>query len=268
MKVAIVGGTGSLGKPLVAELAARGDEVLVLSRSAPAKLPDGASHRQIDLTEGDGASPGGGDRADGDGAALAEALDGVEAIVNAANTKSQLNAAPVMVEGTKRLLRAGAAAGARHYVGISIVGCDRVPIPYYKVKVAEEEAIGAGEMPWSLLRATQFHGLIGWAFEGAGRLRLVPTGSARLQPIDVSVVAERLAEVVHAEPAGRLPDIAGPEMLTLTDLAGIWRKAGGRGLPLRLPMVGRVGKPLREGALCDPAAAAGGPTFEEWLARG
>jgi uncharacterized protein YbjT (DUF2867 family) len=253
MKVAVVGGTGSLGKPLVAELAARGDEVLVLSRNAPKRLPDGASHRRVDLTDGEG---------------LAEALEGAEALVGAGNTKSQLNAAPVMVEGTKRVLRAGAAAGARHFVGISIVGCDQVPIPYYKVKVAEEEAIAGGEVPWSLLRATQFHGLIGWAFEGAGRLRLVPTGKARLQPVDVSVVAERLAEVAHAEPAGRLPEVAGPEVLTLTELAGAWRKAGGRGLPLRIPAVGRIGRPLREAALCNPDAAAGGPTFAEWLARG
>jgi uncharacterized protein YbjT (DUF2867 family) len=253
MKVAVVGGTGSLGKPLAAELAARGDEVLVLSRNAPKRLPDGASHRRVDLTDGEG---------------LPEALEGVEAIVNAANTRSQFNAAPVMVEGTKRVLRAGGAAGGRHYVGISIVGCNRVPIPYYKVKVAEEEAIAAGEMAWSLLRATQFHDLIGWVFEGAGRLRLVPTGSARLQPIDVSIVAKRLAEVAHAEPSGRLPDVAGPEVLTLAELAGVWRKAGGRGLPLRIPAVGRIGRPLREGALCDPDAAGGGATFEEWLARG
>lgn len=252
MKVAVVGGTGVLGKPLVGELAARGDEVLVLSRNAPKRLPDGASHRRVDLTDGEG---------------LAEALEDVEVIVGAANTKSQLNAAPVMVEGTKRVLRAGAEAGARHYVGISIVGCDRVPIPYYKVKVAEEEAIAGGEVPWSLLRATQFHSLIGWAFEGAGRLRVVPTGSARLQPVDVAVVAKRLAEVARAEPGGRLPDIAGPEVLTLSELARAWRGAGHRGLPLRLPMLGRIGRPVREGVLCDADAAAGGPTFAEWLAR-
>lgn len=252
MKVAVVGGTGVLGKPLVGELAARGDEVLALSRKAPRRLPEGVAHRRVDLTTGEG---------------LAEALAGVEAIVGAANTKSQLNAAPVMVEGTKLVLGAAAAAGVRHYVGISIVGCDRVPIPYYKVKVAEEEAIATGGIPWSLLRATQFHSLIGWAFEQAGRLRVVPTGSARLQPIDAAVVAKRLAEVAHAEPAGRLGDLAGPRMQTLTELARAWRDAGHGGLPLRLPMVGRIGRPVREGALCN-TNAGGGPTFEQWLARG
>ncbi len=252
MKVAVVGGTGQLGKPLVAELASRDDEVRVLSRIAPRKLPDGASHRRVDLTSGEG---------------LDEALTDVEVVVDASNS-SPRNAAPVQVEGTKRLLSAGRGAGVRHHVGISIVGCDRVPIPYYKVKVEHERTVGAGGVPWSLLRASQFHTLIAWAFEQAGRFRVVPTGRARLQPIDPGRVAERLADVAHAEPAGRLPDVAGPRVETLSELATAWRRAGHRGVPLRLPTIGRIGAPLREGALCDPAAAAGGPTFAEWLARG
>lgn len=252
MKVAVVGGTGQLGKPLVAELAARGDEVLVLSRKPPRKLPEGTSHRSVDLTGGAG---------------LAEALARIEVVVDASNSNPR-DAAPVLVEGTKRLLHAGAQAGIRHHVAVSIVGCDRVPIAYYKVKVEQEEAIAAGEMPWSLLRATQFHSLIAWALGQGGRFRIVPTGSAQLQPIAPEVVAGRVAEVVHAEPAGRLADVAGPEVRTLTELARAWRGAGHRALPLRIPMVGSIGRPLREGALCDPAAAAGGPTFEEWLAGG
>ncbi len=251
MKVAVVGGTGVLGKPLVAELAARGDEVLALSRTAPRKLPDGASHRRIDLTTGDG---------------LAEALAGIEVIVDASNSSTPRRAAPVMVEGTKRLLNAGAEAGARHYVGVSIVGCERVPMAYYKVKVQQEEAIAAGAIPWSLLNATQFHTLIDYLFKQDARFGIVRSGSARFQPIDPPVVAERLAAAAHAEPAGRLPDVAGPEVLTLSELAKAWRRAGHRALPLRFPMVGPIGRPLREGALCNPDAAAGGRTFEQWLA--
>ncbi len=252
MKVAVVGGTGVLGKPLVAALAARGDEVLALSRTTPRKLPDGASHRSVDLTSGE---------------RLTGALSGVEVLVDASNS-SPRNAGPVLVEGTKRLLRAGAEAGVRHHIGISIVGCDRVPMAYYKVKVEQEEAIAGAAVPWSLLRATQFHPLLAWAFGEAGRFRVVPTGSAQLQPIDPLVVVERLTEAAHAEPAGRLPDIAGPKVHTLTELAQVWRQAGHRAMPLRLPMVGRIGRPVREGALCNPDAAAGGRTFKQWLADG
>lgn len=252
MKVAVVGGTGVLGTLLVRALAGAGHEVRALSRRAPRELPPGAVHQRIDLTDGSG---------------LEAAAAGVEVVVDCSNS-SPHNAAPVLVEGTKRLLAAAAAAGVRHHVGVSIVGCDRVPTAYYEVKVEQEEAIVAGELPWSLVRATQFHPLIAWAFGGAGRFGVVPTGSARLQPIDPRVVAEQLVAVVEGEPGGRLGDLAGPEVLTLGRLVQAWRRAGHRALPLRIPMLGRIGRPLKEGALCAPDAAAGGPTFEEWLARG
>lgn len=255
MKVAVVGGTGVLGKPLVAELAARGDEVRALSRKAPSKLPEGVTHRSVDLTQDD--------------SGLDEALAGVEVVVDASNSMSMRNAGPVLVDGTERLLAAGAKAGILHHVGISIVGCDRVPTPYYKVKVEQEEAIAAAGVPWSLLRATQFHSLLAWAFERAARARLSPRGGARLQPVDVAVVAERLASAAHAEPGGRLPDVAGPEVRTLSELSKAWRNAKGLLLaPLPIPMVGSIGRPLREGALCNTDAAAGGATFEQWLGNG
>jgi len=252
MKVAVIGGTGVLGKLVVGELALRGDEVSALSRRVPRELPEGASHRRVDLTTGEG---------------LAGALAGVEVVVDCSN-ESPRGAGPVLVEGTKRLLRAGAAAGVRHHVGVSIVGCDRVPMTYYGVKVEQEEAIAAGELPWSLVRATQFHTLIAWAFGQAGRFGVVPTGNARLQPVDPAVVAARLAQVAQGEPAGRVDDAAGPRVQSLTELATAWRRAGHRVLPLRIPMVGRIGHPLHDGALCNPGAAAGGPGFEEWLADG
>ena len=252
MKVAVAGGTGVLGTPLVAELARRGDDVLALSRTAPARLPAGAAHRRVDLSAGDG---------------LAAALAGVEVLVDAANTSPSRGDELVAI--TRRLLDAAAEAGVRHFVGVSIVGCDRVPTSYYKAKVRQEGAIAAGRVPWSLLRATQFHDLLDWAFGAAARWRLLPSGSARLQPVDTRIVAARLADAAQAEAGGRLPDLAGPEVRTLSELARAWRAARGRRLlPLRIPMAGKIGRPLREAALCSPGAASGGPTFEEWLAGG
>jgi len=253
MKVAVAGGTGTLGAPLVAELARGGDGVLALSRGGAGNLPDATAHRRIDLSADEG---------------LAEALAGFDVIVDAVNTAP--NRGEELVAITQRLLDAAAGAGVRHFVGVSIVGCDRVPTSYYKAKVRQEEAIAAGRTPWSLVRATQFHDLLDWAFGAAARWRVLPSGGARLQPVDVRVVVVRLAEVVHAEPAGRLPDVAGPEVQTLTELARAWRSArGGRLLlPLRIPMVGKIGRPLREAALCNPQAAAGGAAFERWLVDG
>lgn len=251
MKIAVVGGTGMLGRPLVAELASLGDEVLALSRKPGEGLPDGVADRCVDLTTGEG---------------LTEALVGVEVVVDASNSDPR-NAGPVLVEGTRRLLRAGTKAGVAHHVGVSIVGCDKVPMAYYKVKVEQEEAIAAGGVPWSVLRATQFHSLLGWAFEQTGRLRVRPTGKAPLQPVDAPVVAAQLAEAAHAEPGGYLPEVAGPQVQTLSELAADWRRVKGqRALPLPVPSVGRILRPIGEGALCHSSAAAGGSTFEQWLA--
>jgi len=250
MKIAVVGGTGTLGSVLTGELARSGHDVVALSRN-PRALPRPVEHLSIELTSGAG---------------LDAALAGIEVVVDASNSGPR-NAAPVLVEGTERLLQASAVAGVGHYVGISIVGCDRVPTAYYDVKVEQERTIAAGQVPWSLLRATQFHTLIALAFGRMGRLGVVPTGPARLQPVDVGVVAARMAAVAVAEPAGRLADVAGPEVLTLSELARTWRHAGHRALPLRIPLPRRIGQPLREGALTDPGATAGGATFAEWLER-
>jgi uncharacterized protein YbjT (DUF2867 family) len=251
MRVAVVGGTGALGSVVVRELVARGDEVRVLSRSVPADLPAGVSHSRVDLTTGDG---------------LADALADVETVVDAVNGTPR-KAQAVLVEGGRRLTAAELAAGVGHHVAISIVGCDRVPLGYYKVKVAQEEAIAAGAVPWSLLRATQFHGFIAAILDAGRRLRVVPTGPARFQPVDAAVVARRLVDAVHDGPGGRLPDLAGPEVLTLTELSQAWRAhSPHRLLPVHLPAIGRTGRAYRDGKACEPSAAAPGPTFDEWLA--
>jgi uncharacterized protein YbjT (DUF2867 family) len=250
MTVAVVGGTGTLGSLVVAELLGRGERVAVLSRN-PVNVPAGAEHRRVDLTSGEG---------------LDLALDGVGAVVDAAN--SQKGAKETLVEGTRRLVAAGARAGVANHVTISIVGIDRVPVSYYKVKLAQEEALTAGEVPWTILRATQFHQLVDSAFAAAARFGVRPTGKAQVQPIDPAVVAVRLAEAALAPPAGRLPDIGGPRVQTLGELSATWAAARGKHrLPLRVPALGKMGKALAAGGLCDERAAAPGEDFAEWLAH-
>ena len=147
MNIAIVGGTGTVGAEAVRELTARGHAVRVLTRHAP-EYP-------VDLTTGAG---------------LERALAGIDVVIDAASGGKQ-----VLVAGTERLLRAGAAAGVKHHVGVSIVGIDRVGGPYYKLKLAQEAAIRAGGVPWTIVRATQFHTLI------APGLR--PEREARRRPV-------------------------------------------------------------------------------------
>jgi uncharacterized protein YbjT (DUF2867 family) len=246
--VAVVGGTGTLGAPLVRELLARGAAVRALSRHATG-VPAGAEHRRVDLTSGEG---------------LAAALAGADAVVDAANSTKA--AADVLVAGTGRLLEAGAAAGVTHHLAISIVGIDRVPIKYYRTKLAQEGAIESGPLPFTILRATQFHQLLDGAFAAAARFGIRPTGTAKVQPIAPGAVAARLAEAALAAPAGRLPDLAGPRVQTLSELSRVWARARGKHLlPLRVPAWGKMGRRLAGGALCDPAAATPGEDFEEWL---
>jgi uncharacterized protein YbjT (DUF2867 family) len=248
MTVAVVGGTGTLGSLVVAELLGRGERVAVLSRNAR-NVPAGAEHRRVDLTSGEG---------------LDLALDGVRAVVDAAN--SQKGAKETLVEGTRRLAEVGARAGVANHVTISIVGIDRVPMSYYEAKLAQEEALEASEVPWTLLRATQFHQLVDQMLTAAARFGVRPTGKALVQPIDPTVVAARLADAALAGPAGRLPDMAGPRVQTLGELTREWATARGKHrLPLRIPAVGKMGKALAAGGLCDERAATPGEDFESWL---
>jgi uncharacterized protein YbjT (DUF2867 family) len=246
--VAVVGGTGTLGSLVVAELARREVPVRALSRNVGA-LPAGAEHRRVDLTTGEG---------------LADALAGARVVIDAAN--SMREAEETLVAGTRRLLAAGAAAGVRHHLAISIVGIDRLPMPYYRVKVAQEEAIEAGPLPWTILRATQFHGLLDMAFGALARVGVRPTGTGRLQPIEPGIVAARLGDAALAAPAGRLPDLAGPKVETIGELSRAWASARRKHrLPLRVPAWGKIGKGLAAGALCVPDAPGPGEDFEEWL---
>ncbi|MDX6653773.1 MAG: hypothetical protein QOH18_474 [Solirubrobacterales bacterium] len=250
MIVAVVGGTGTLGAPVVRDLLAKGATVRVLSRSAT-HVPADAAHRRVDLTSGEG---------------LAQALAGVDTVVDAANSTKA--AEDVLVAGTRRLLEAEAAAGVTHHVAVSIIGIDQVPMSYYRAKLAQEEAVLSGPVPFSLLRASQFPQLLDGAFAAAARFGVRPTGAVKVQPIDPAVAAARLADAALAGPAGRLPDIAGPKVQTLSELSRAWATARGKHrLPLRVPAWGKMGKALAAGALCAPAAATPGEDFEEWLSH-
>ena len=173
MNIAIVGGTGTVGAEAARELAARGHTVRVLSRHAP-EYP-------VDLTTGAGLEP---------------ALAGIDVVIDAASGSKK-----VLVAGTERLLRAEAAAGVKHHVGVSIVGIDRVGGPYYKLKLAQEAAIRAGGVPWTIVRATQFHTLIAQVFAKSAKLGVVPSLGAPLQPVDPREVGRVLADTAEAAPA-------------------------------------------------------------------
>jgi uncharacterized protein YbjT (DUF2867 family) len=245
MKIAIVGGTGTLGRQVAEELRARGHEIRVLSRNAP--------RYRVDLATGDG---------------LDEALDGCEVVVDASNNNSK-DAAATLVEGTRRLLAAGQAAGVTHHVCVSMVGCELVPMGYCQVKAAQEDVVSRAAVPWTIVRATQFHEYVASMMDAAARHRAVPVPKALLQPVACAEVARVVADVAERGPRRGRTDIGGPEVASLRELAATWRRAAGKHPALvPLPLPGRLGRALRRGALTTSQPdVRGGLTFTAWAER-
>jgi uncharacterized protein YbjT (DUF2867 family) len=254
MLIAVTGGSGALGRELVAALAARGHDVRSVSRSAPARLPEGAEHVRADLLDGSG---------------LDAALAGADAVIDAANAGPAAKPArAVLVDGTRRLLAAEARAGIEHHVAVSIVGADRVRSGYIAIKLEQEGVVREGGVPWTIVRATQFHGFVDGYLATAARFGVLPGGAMPMQPVDVREVAQVLADTVEAEPSAAVTQFAGPEILPLGELARLWRDARGRhavvaGVPVGL--LGAAGRALADGALTNPGAWRGRIGFAAWL---
>lgn len=244
MRIAIVGGTGTLGRHVAAEVTARGHEARVLSRSG--EYP-------VDLTTGAG---------------LAAALAGCDAVVDASN--AQKGAREVLVEGSRRLLAAEAKAGVGHHVCISIVGCDQVPMGYYKVKTEQERVVLDAPVPWTIVQATQFHELAATALAAAAKFRIVPVPRMKIQTIAAAEVARAVADVATAAPARGRIRVAGPQILTGAELARTWRRVTGRtAVLIPVPVPGRLGRALRDGGLtASEPDVRGTMQFDEWLAEG
>lgn len=226
MKIAIMGGTGTLGRQVAEELRGREHEVRVLSRHAP--------EYRADLTTGAG---------------LDEAMAGCEVVIDASNNSSRA-AAATLVAGTRRLLAAAQAAGVAHHVCVSVLGCERVPAGYFRVKAEQEEAVRRGPVPWTLVRATQFHDYVAAMMDAAARYRAIPVPRGVLQPVASAEVASVVAGVAAGDARRDEVSVAGPELATIRELAQAWRRAAGRRTVLvPLPLPGGLGRALRGGAL-------------------
>jgi uncharacterized protein YbjT (DUF2867 family) len=252
-RVLVTGGNGNLGRDIVRVLLAGGWPARVMSRQArPTDAPNTVEWATADLKRGDG---------------LTAALEGVGTVVHAASHALRRDSWEVDVNGTPRLLEAARAAGVEHIVYISIIGIDRVPFGYYHCKLAAETLVERGGVPWSILRASQFYSLIDLMLQPAARLpvALTPTGFV-LQSMDQREAAARLVEAVAAGPAGRLPEIAGPEVRVMRDLAAAWLRAHGLRRPIvDLPLWGGAAAGFRRGGTTNPEAHYGRVTWEEWL---
>src|SRR5579871_1204755 len=202
MKIVVIGGSGLIGKKLVNILRERGNEVV------PASPATG-----VDTLTGKG---------------LDDALKGAQVVVDVSNSPSFEDAAVMKFfeTSTRNLLASEKKAGVKHHVALSIVGADRNPDSgYLRAKVAQEKLIKDSGVPYSILRATQFFEFIGGIADSSTEGNVVRLTSAKLQPIAADDVAAALAPVVLGEPVNGFLEVAGPEPLSLAELAQRWLAA-------------------------------------------
>ena len=254
--ILVTGGTGTLGSHVVARLRDADRTTRVLSRGGH------PSDKGVEYVVGDLAT----------GAGVEAAVDGAQIIVHCAGGRKGDD------DATHTLAQAASRAGVRHLVYISVVGADRVPVVsgfdravfgYFGVKQAAERVVAECGLPWTTLRATQFHDLLLTVARQMARLPVLPVPSGmRFQPIDAGEVAERLVELALAPPAGLVPDVAGPHIYGVDDLLRAYLRARGverTMVPVWVP--GEAAKALRAGANLAPDRAVGRRTWEEFLAE-
>ncbi|WP_345802233.1 NAD(P)H-binding protein [Microbacterium sp. AZCO] len=245
MKIAVAGGTGVVGSQVVEAARRAGHDVTILSRS-----------RGVDLSTGSG---------------LDGALEGVDAVIDTANV-STMNArkATEFFETTSgHLLSAAGRANVSHVVLLSIVGVDCNPPDYYAGKLAQEQLYIRSSLPWSIVRATQFHEFAAQMFDQArlGPLHLAPR--ARTQPIAASEVGEHLVTAASGTPLQSVKEIAGPREEELSELIKRYARAiDHRGPVLAVSLPGKQMKGMRAGLnLPSDEAERGRQTFDQWLAQ-
>jgi uncharacterized protein YbjT (DUF2867 family) len=261
--ILVTGGTGTLGRLVVPRLRDAGCDVRVLSRPSHKGAEGSKEGRQgIEFVTGDLAT----------GEGIQTAVDGTEIIVHLAGTPKgdEVKA--------RHLVRAASQAGTRHLVYISVVGADRIPVVssvdramfgYFASKLAAEKTIADSGLPWTTLRATQFHDGILLTVRQLSRLPvLLVSAGFRFQPVGAEEVADRLVDLAPGPPAGLVPDLGGPQVYELAALVRSYLRARGKRrpiLPVWLP--GKAARAFRAGANLAPDRAVGRRTWEDFLAE-
>ncbi len=246
MKIVVIGGTGLIGSKLVKKLSEDG-------HNAVAASPDTG----VNTITGEG---------------LTDALAGAEVVVDVANAPQWDDAAVMefFQTSSRNLIAAEVAAGVKHHVALSVVGVERLgESGYFRAKVAQEELVKAGSVPYTIVRATQFFEFIGRIADSSTDGDTVRLAPVFVQPESADDVAAALADVAQSEPANGIVELGGPEQFRLDELAR--RVLGAKNDPR--PVTADVHARYYGAELDDHSLTPGGnaritPTrFEEWLSQ-
>ena len=246
MKIVVIGGTGLIGSKLVTKLREHGHEAVPAS-------PDTG----VDTLTGKG---------------LAEALEGAQVVVDVSNAPAWEDAAVLdfFQTSSRNILAAETAAGVGHHIALSVVGTDRLQDSgYFRAKLAQEEAVKAGGVPYTILRATQFFEFIGRIADSSSDGETVHLPPVLVQPEAADDVAAALAEVAANEPVNGIVELAGPEQFRLDELT--LRVLSANNDPRRVTAdihARYFGAELDERSLTPGNNARIAPTrFEDWLSQ-
>ncbi len=247
MRIAVIGGTGLVGRCTMESLERAGHDAVGVARSTG-----------VDVTTGAG---------------LDLALVGVDAVIDVTNTAATEAVAAEEFFGSvsRQLLAAEKRAGVGHHVALSIVGIDDVGgNAHYAGKRRQEQVVTAGPVPFTILRATQFFEfaemVVGWTRQGD----TVVVPPLLVQPVAVTDVGHELADIAAGPAQGRVRELAGPERQDLVDMARRTLAVRGQSItlvpswsdgPFSAEMAGEV-------LLPGPDADIAGTTFDSWLAQG
>jgi uncharacterized protein YbjT (DUF2867 family) len=246
MKIVVIGGTGLIGTKLVKLLRERGDEALPASPSSG-----------VNTITGEG---------------LAEALAGAQVVVDVSNSPSWEDKAVLefFETSTRNLLAAEAAAGVGHHVALSVVGTERLlQSGFFRAKMAQEELIQASNIPYTIVRSTQFFEFVDGIAQSATDGQTVRLSPAHIQPIVSDDVAAALAEVTLQAPVNGMIEIAGPERLGIDELVRRFLRAKQDGRQVVTDAHARYfGIDLSDQSLTPGNNPRIGPTrFDDWLSR-
>src|SRR5262249_55078443 len=244
MKIVVIGGSGLIGSKLCKKLADRGHDVVAASPKSGASSVTG---------EG-----------------LADAVAGAQVVVDVSNAPSWEDAAVMKFfdTSTRNVLAAEAKAGVRHHVALSVVGTDRLQESgYFRAKLVQEKLIAASDIPYTIVRATQFFEFLGGIAQGSSQGQVVRLPSASMQPMSAEDVAAAMADYTLRAPLNGIVEIAGPDALGIDEAVRRYLIAIGDARHVitddKAPYYGV--KVSKNSLLPDNAARLGPTSLEDWL---